>query len=147
MKRVIPLFLALVLCLSLCACAGGVGKETSVKIVTKDGQTEYLSGKELLDADEANPVAFDEKYYEASVTVVSEITAIHGRSSLNGHDMNAYIELKGGWIVEAATASVVSDLVVGDTVEITGKIWGTFASDIYIYCINGHTTTIEKYSG
>ena len=60
--------------------------------------------------------------------------------------MDAYIELNGGWIVEAKNEDEVVNLNPGDMVKVTGNIYYAFAGTVSIYIVNGHETTITPYA-
>ena len=163
MKKSVLLVLVLAITLSLCACgmknadtdtAGSVTPESSVApeksettatVINNDGITETLTARELIKIHDGNSVAFNKKYFEAEVTVIGTVESVHGTTVLNGHTMSAYIELEGGWRVEASSEDVVIDLLPGDTVKVTGHIYSAFGN-VSLYIFNGYETSIQSYN-
>ena len=119
--------------------------EVFTEIINNDNEIEELTAVQLLRIAKENEVRFKAKYFGAKATVVSEVVEVHGRGSYNGHDMEAYVILEGGWLVEAANTDDVIDLSPGDVVKVTGNIFNAFTGQIYLYIVNGNTTTIEPY--
>lgn len=121
-------------------------EEVFVEVVNNGGEVEHIGAAEILRINNINEVQFKNKYYGASVTVVSEVLKVHGRTEYNGHMMEAYVELKGGWIVEVADEMDVASLMPGDIVKVTGDIFSAFGFHIHLYIVNDSTTTIELYA-
>ena len=120
--------------------------EVSVEITNNDGVVETLSSDNLCDIYSKNNIKFDDKYLGAPITVVSKIEKVGSRTlDASGHLMMAYVDLEGGWRIEASSTDVVADFDIGDTVKVSGNIWSAFMKPVEIYIINDHTTTIEAY--
>ena len=151
-KQRCALFTVCVLiCMLFCSCSnqGGTFSDSSkgntvATVITNDGESKRMTAKDLVDLKESNPVAFENKYFQAKVTVIGKVEKIHGRTTLDGHYMSAYLELEDGWIIDAY-ASDVADLAVGDTVKAVGNIFSISLTDeVRIYKANGHETVITK---
>lgn len=82
MKKIIALFLALLMVLSLCACGGTNGgtkaaKNPVLNITFEDGTTEKMTLSELKEVKENNIVAFEKKYRDAKVKFTSFVEDIN----------------------------------------------------------------------
>ena len=162
MKKIFAFILSLVLITSLCACgntassgsSGSSNKNSDVKatVVNRQGQTEYLTAKELSAIEESNPLNFDNNYWSAKVTVTGTVKQIGGLSSINGTDYSWYLKVEGGewdWFIgdqKYNTSNVSKDLIAslqtGDTVEISGEIVGASFGEIDIS--NGTISVTKK---
>lgn len=141
MKKALSLLLALVLCLSLCAC----GNSSSPAIITNNnGETEELTAKHLIELFESNEAKFDQQYESCPITIESTIKKIEGDSFyLNGVNYASFIlHLDGGWDVEILQSvydEKYSNLEVGDTVKITSKIYHCSTLNEVVQISNIHT--------
>lgn len=120
--------------------------ETLIEIVNNEGEIENLTAKELNDIQKSNGVKFKALYFGAPIKIISTVKAVHGSCTVNGYSMEAYVELEGGWEVEAESAADVLNLNPGDTVMVTGNIFAAIIGTVAIYAVNGHSTSIELYS-
>ncbi len=162
MKKIIALVLIAVLMLTcLVGCGGTSGGnliesitkgDVKAKIVNNDGETEYLSTKELLEIKESNEIAFKKKYWCAQVEVEGEVAEISSSHTLNGTAYAWTITVEGGksdWFLgkealyggEVEGEEILSTLKVGDKVRLFGEIVGVDSFDCNI--CNG-TNKIEK---
>lgn len=160
MKKAISILLVLVLCLSMCACNPNTNTDNAANnnnsdsynnhpkatIINNDGETETLTAGDLHKLNNGNQVAFNKKYIGASVTLIAQVVSVHGKTVFNGHSMVAYVQLEDGWCVEASSSKVVENLMPGDYVKVTGKIYSVFGG-IQLYITDSATTTIQPYKG
>lgn len=144
MKKVIPLILALVMCLSLCTHGKCEESEVEkikvvtpkgttviiekpqdiVEVIRNDGTTETLTSLDLAQACVDNEVKFEKNYVGAFVKIIAPVEEVHGRTIYNGHTLTSYVELSGGWIVEVAeNHPLLEELSRGDMVVATGRIY------------------------
>ena len=114
--------------------------------MNNEGEIENLTAKELNDIQKSNGVKFKALYFGAPIRIISTVKAVHGSCTVNGYSMEAYVELEGGWEVEAESAADVLNLNPGDTVMVTGSIFAAIIGTVAIYAVNGHSTSIELYS-
>ena len=97
MKKILATLLSAILIFSLCACSKVTRTETGnsantnvnntsnntqenikATVVNKQGVTEQLTAKELLDIQSGNALKFDNDYWTAKVTVTGKISKIGG---------------------------------------------------------------------
>lgn len=144
MKKVIPLILVLVMCLSLCTHGKCEEVEAeTIKVVTSkgttvniekpqdivevtrnDGTIETLTSLDLAQACVDNGVKFEKNYVGALVKIIAPIEEVHGRTIYNGHTLTSYVKLSGGWIVEVSESHpLLEELSRGDMVVATGRIY------------------------
>ncbi|MBR2012672.1 MAG: hypothetical protein IJ995_00440 [Clostridia bacterium] len=115
-------------------------------IITNDGEQKSMTAQDLADLDDANAVAFKNKYFGASVTLEANVVKVNSRTMREGYYMESYVELEDGWIIET-DPDEVADLFPGDTVKAEGNIYSTDSRGfitIQIYRVNGHTTKVTK---
>lgn len=138
MKKTVSLIVA-ICCLLLCCSCGANGdagnvlgtteqEELKVKIVNNNGETEYLTSSELKDIKEANPLNFENVYWNSSVTARGKISSILGKHYSNGTYYPWKVIIEGGWSVAdlngraLVSENFIATLNVGDEVEISGKL-------------------------
>lgn len=158
MKKILSLLLVGIMCMSLCACGNNPEESETEKKTEEVSSTieEYVELKDdneeiiklgmtdIAEANEENPIQFEEKYLNKDVTIVGKITSINGATDYNGHIMDSYVELDG-WLIETTGhEDIISELAVGDMVKVTGNIFMAFADQTYIYKVNDEVVTIEK---
>lgn len=162
MKKLIALLLSTLLIFSLWACSNNSStnsngtsnntpKNVKATVINKQGVTESLTAKELIDIAASNPVNFDNNYWTAKVTVTGTVTEIGGLSTVNGTRYNWTLKVEGGecdWFIgddSYNTSTVSEDLIAslskGDTVEISGEIVGAYFDPVNIS--NG-TISVKK---
>ena len=153
MKRILAILLSAMFIFSLCACSNSTNTNSNVKatVVNKQGVTEQLTAKEILDISEANPLNFDNNYWSAKVTVTGKITKIGGTEIINGSHYNWTLTIEGGdgdWFIgddKYNTSTVSEDFIatlnIGDTVEISGEIVSAYFGKVNIS--NG-TISVKK---
>ena len=92
MKKALSLILALVMCLSLCACGGGdpsIPTNNEATVITNEGETVEVSAQDLFDEYDANEARFIKIYHgstieftgtvkqvEVNATVVSNLNSV-----------------------------------------------------------------------
>lgn len=140
MKKTISLLLALVMCLSLCACGSGPETKTvKATVVTNSGETKQMTLAEIKGVVESNSLLFEKEYVGADITVTSTITKIGGAFLLTSwFECEAYLELDasdnaGCWF-KPVTEDYALTLSVGDEITVSGKIGMASATgfDVYI---------------
>lgn len=137
MKKIVCVGLLISLVFALTACGGGeVGKV-------------YVNGTEttlgaMANEFEDNDVAATEKYCDdKEMVIIDRISSIEGPTTYNGHTMQAYLNTKGGCIVEVSKA-VAASLNKGDIVKIEGCLFNYFTK-FQIYIVNGHDVKVSLY--
>lgn len=120
MKRVIALWVAIMMCLSLCACGGGGSKFT---ITCKDGTTETMSANELTEVS-SNDVRYKQKYAGAHVSGEVKIESIEASITTSKGHIEA-VNIGFGHmdlILVDVPSEYVANLDVGDTIPVSGTI-------------------------
>ena len=133
MKKALSLFLALVLCLGLCAC-GRTQSDTQNTYMTIDGSRydiDYLFTLNDLQR---------EDYSEKKVSLVAELTEVGGSTRFSSFgDVDSYLsfEIAGisqRIIVETSGAeNIIKNWNPGDLVEVSGQISFLTSSTIYFF--------------
>ena len=128
MKKVLSLFLAFVLCLSLCACFNDSNKAedtqgqqmtTYEKVTHKSGNTEVLELGALHGKYDENAYAYKKDYAGSKIEVV---TTFNSLTEVYGTD-NIPVFFAGGWHVYLKKKNpILYDLKGGTTVIITGTL-------------------------
>lgn len=171
MKKILATLLSAILIFSLCACSKVTRTETGnsantnvnntsnntqenikATVVNKQGVTEQLTAKELLDIQSGNALKFDNDYWTAKVTVTGKISKIGGEEIINGSHYNWTLKIEGGegdWFIgegkyntSTVSKDYIASLNVGDTVEISGEIVGAFFGEVDIS--NGTISVTKK---
>lgn len=135
MKKALSLFLALVMCLSLCACGGensGGNKVANNKavIITNEGKSIAMSAEELFKEFDGNEARFKKLYGGASITFTGTVKSIRtGTSVLNGEGgvtaNENKIVFEEGWCViigKSNTSCDLADFYPGQKLEVTTGI-------------------------
>ena len=120
MKKILCLFMATVLCLSIVGCGNELG------IITITDTQEKLSSKELMKVYKANEVAFEEKYVNKDIEFVATI------KSISDHVYTSVSFEEGGLEVIYVPKDALSNLLAGDVVKVKGKISSDTFVDIVI---------------
>lgn len=123
MKKLIVMLLALCLLLGLCAC--GDKKEACtdgkyIKVFLADGSTETLDVGALPAMQESDLAAYNDKYAENDMEMVTTITKIEW-----DYEMNAFIRVnfEGGWnCYIREDVQVLEEIANGQTVKVTGTL-------------------------
>ena len=143
MKKYISLLLALVLCLSLCACGGGNNTEnnnssaekedtTKATVITNEGETVTMTADELIEIYDSNEAKFNKLYSGAKITFVGTISNIKVDTSVIVESGSVKagqnkIVFEEGWslVIGADNTTVdLADLDVGAVYEVTTSIVG-----------------------
>ena len=132
MKKALPLILALVLCLTLCAC-GGEGNSTQTTPETTEGTSvaskeemlasakEFFSS-EYLNEYKENPVRAEQNYVGQIVKFVGYVEQISA-DSVEVLPMNAVCQFSANCRIKVALSTdEIMQLSTGDTVAIVGEI-------------------------
>lgn len=124
MKRITAVILALVMCLSLCACQGNTEDKKSdaetnyhqkATIVTNEGETVELSAQDLFDEYDANEARFTKLYTGATIEFIGTVKSIkiatyvpygNGKGSTNGQK----IVFEEGWCLILSDENTTYDL-------------------------------------
>lgn len=132
-------------------------KDTA-EVTRNDGATETTNSWELTQIHCDNEVKFEKNYMGAFVKIIAPVESIHGRTIFDGHDLPAYVELAGGWVVEADKNNpLLEELSPGDMVVATGCIYSMFGGLDYdgvvmtvgtckVYSTSEVKTTLERYT-
>ena len=134
MKKALSLILALVLCLSLCACGDGgkISKEpavTKAKIETNDGNTVEMSAEELFNEYDSNEARFNKLYRGATITLTGTVkyikvdTSVYSGDSIRP-DQNKIV-FEDGWCLIIGYKNDTYDLAdyyPGQKLEVTTGI-------------------------
>ncbi len=131
MKRVISFVLVFALFSGICVCgAWAADAIDTAEIVRNDGEHETTTGADVLDVWKGNELKFQKLYGGALVTIISTVEQVSDGMTLNGRAYEAAVSLAGGWFVEAEKDNdLLTELSVGDTVKVTGRITDCFMSD------------------
>ena len=135
MKKAISLILALMMCLSLCACGG---EKASVHI-----GDESFTQNEFQEIVNNNNFKFRNSYVGKSATVTGKITKIDGAyiNSNLGHKFNAVITIDGKWCFEVSKSNpILENANVGDVVTATGTISTNLGFQVFCY---GNATIVK----
>lgn len=152
MKKGFCFILALVMCLSLCACGGGDSTSDTVEtnkaevitnegdtvetnkatVITNEGDTVEMSAEELIAVYDSNEAKFDKLYSRAQITFTGTVSNIKintmtiTQEGLVGSGWNKVV-FEEGWclvIGEDNTMIDLADLDVGAVYEVTTCITG-----------------------
>ena len=118
MKKAISLFLAFVMCLSLCACGGknenDSGTSAKATIITNEGKTVKLSAEELFNEYDGNEARFNKLYFGASIEFEGTVDYIKANTSVfDGDSVRSEqnkIVFKEGWCVIIGSKNTTYDL-------------------------------------
>lgn len=131
MKKVLITLLVMVMLFSFAGCGSSDVKAT---VINNNGETEYLSAKELAEIKSDNSIAFEKNYWSCKVVVEGEIKEITSSKIINGTYYSWTITVEGGnadWFIGKGQYSesdvdedFLATLNVGDTVKISGDIVG-----------------------
>ena len=143
MKKVLSLFLALVLCLGVCACSSSNSEPANepAKIQDLDGNTVEMTAKELEDIYKENAAKFRKLYQGATVTGVGTVKRVNNfRDSFSGKTAMVYeIVMKEGWtlkVLEKGHDEVIN-LSSGDRIQFTSLISGADSNSVHLNRICG----------
>lgn len=119
MKKALSLILALMLCLSICACKNSGSPATITDLTEKEVQ---LTAKELCSLCEENSVNFFELYGGASIKAVGTVSEVN--RSYEEPEYWAHIVMEEGWelVVMVKDHDEVANIVKGDKISFTSKI-------------------------
>lgn len=149
MKKKLVVLLSLVLVIVI----GGAflvfgGKKATVNLLNQDTQKyEELTLKEFNKIKDSNSHKFEKCYHGSEGTVISKVKKIDGTTYHN--DFTPYhesytIELEDWWEATVkADHEILNSLEVGDTVKITGKVFGQFLGG---YVTDGYLDDIDEWS-
>ena len=167
MKKVLSLVLALVMCLSLCACGGSKGKNAKATIIKNDGETVEMSAKELIMENDANEAKFLKLYSGASVEFVGTVETVKVGDMVYTRDgiisKQNKIVFTEGWCLTLGSNNDkydLSDYYVGQKLKVSTGVVGAFYENafdetgdkviwlvgndnLWGYVINKQTTTIS----
>lgn len=130
----------------------------TVDVTRNDGTTETTNSWELTQIHCDNEVKFEKNYMGAFVKIIAPVESVHGRTIVDGYDLPAYVELAGGWKVEAdKNDPLLEELSPGDMVVATGCIYSMFGGLDYdgvvmtvgtckVYSTSEVKTTLERYT-
>lgn len=128
MKKAIAIILALVMCLSLCACGA---EKASVHI-----GDETFTINEFQEIVTNNNFKFRDSYVGKSATVTGKITKIDGTytsSNLN-HTFDSLVTIDGRWCFEVSKSNpILKNVDVGDLVTATGTITTNLGFQVFCY--------------
>ena len=141
MKKALSLMLAIVLCLSLCAC-GNDPKDTKAVVTNLKGATESLSANELIALSFENQAKFDSLYDYADVTIVGTVESVRKTFDLGpkiNKEEGYYITLEEGWVIGvlADDHEEVINFSKGDKITVTSKIQYCSNEHVYMFYIQG----------
>ena len=132
LKKASLLSMAALLILTMClftGCSGG-GSGTTAVMTNDNGEAVELSAKELVEVDDSNDVKYKKEYLLKEVTVTGKVKEINENVRYNGILMDGYIKLEDNWEIDFQHTEstwydhidVISELEVGDTVEVVGEL-------------------------
>ncbi|MBR4289952.1 MAG: hypothetical protein IKT52_04845 [Oscillospiraceae bacterium] len=127
MKKVMSLLLALVMCLSLCACGGNDTSKTTdaptettaptvnkATVITNEGETVEVSAQDLFNEYDANEARFAKIYGGATIEFVGTVKYIKIETNVyNGESVSAKqnkIVFEEGWCLILGADSTLYDL-------------------------------------
>ena len=145
MKKKIIILLVLVIVGAILVFGG---KKATVNLINQDTQVyEELTLKEFNKIKNSNSHKFEKCYHGSQGTVISKVKQIDGTTYHN--DFRPYhqsytIKLQNGWEVHIKEDHEILDtLEVGDTVKITGKVFGAFTGGTVT---DGYLDDIDEWS-
>ena len=137
MKKALSLILALVLCLSLCACGSNDAPETKATITTNEGKTVELSAQDLFNEFDGNEARFEKIYQGATIEFIGTVkyiktdTLVYDGDSVPAHQNKIVFE--EGWCIiigHQNTSFDLADYYPGQKLEVrTGIISPAFDSE------------------
>lgn len=136
MKKVLVALLVLAMVFSLFGCGASEIKAT---VINNNGETEYLSAKELAEIKDENSIAFEKNYWSCKVIVEGKIKEVTAAKFINGTYYSWTIKVEGGsadWFIgkgkyneSNVDEDFLATLSVGDTVKISGDIVGANSTE------------------
>ena len=148
MKRTILLLLALVMCLSLCACGGSEAKLAT--IVDNEGNTVQMSHDELQAIHDENQIKFEKYYVGADITFVGTVqsikTGIHAGTGVLYDICWDTIEFEEGWRADVHHGSyddILAELSAGDKLKVESQIHDGFIYVEVSGCNTDGSRTVE----
>ena len=136
MKKALSLLLALVMCLSLCACGNNKdSKDTKAVVNNLYGETEHLSAKDLISVYEENEAKVKANYHFVDATIVGTVESVSTEWDLNPNkrEEGYVITLAEGWVigVMADDHEEVINLSKGDKIKVSSRI--QYCTSTYVY--------------
>lgn len=136
MKKVFITLLIVTMLISLIGCNASEIKAT---VINNNGETEYLSAKELAEIKDENSIAFEKNYWSCKVVVEGEVKEVTSSKIINGTYYSWTIKVEGGsadWFIgkgkyneSNVDEDFLATLSVGDTVKISGDIVGANSTE------------------
>ena len=103
----------------------------TAKIITNDGEEEYLSMQDIKDTFSSNELKYEKKYAGATISVISKVEKIETNASFwidsTHYDADIALYLDNGWLVignDYANENILPDLDLGDPILVHGSISG-----------------------
>ena len=147
MKKILSLIIALVLCMSLCACGSNQeeAEETKATIVDDNGNTYSLSSSELKEIENSNEAQFDSIYCGADISFVGTVKKVETYFRRSGSStVFDSISFEEGWkvyLLHDYNKDFIVNLSVGDKVKVESQIFGYDVGYIEVMGMNGEGYT------
>ena len=118
MKRILALFLALLMALSLCACGGDTEADdetAKATIVTNEGETVTMTAQELMDEYDTNEARYKKLYKGAKIDFTGTVATIKTNTSVIVEDNSVKatqnkIVFEEGWCLVIGAENTSFDL-------------------------------------
>lgn len=141
MKKVVSMFLVLLLSLNLCACGFTSTDPTPATIKDLSGNTVQLTKKELVSIYKENAAKFRNSYSGAEITGVATVSKVkESYENFWGSLALVYtISTEEGWVLEllASKHEEVINLSKGDKIQFNSKISGVSGNTVMLNRIGG----------